>query len=307
MTTDEILRRWSASRGEPAWLASRRSDALARLSGLYEDGLAELRRALDEETGRLLPVAPELIAQGVEALPLEEAASRGDAPSWWPDAGTTTLDAIVEAFWTGGYFIRVPHGVKAELPLHVAAGLKRFGRVEKSVVLLEEESSLELVEGCTELGGGEGGRWSVVDVRVGPRASLEAASVQAWSGGVVSRALKRAYVAGEGRLEWTDANLWAARVEKTIEARLEGGARADILCGGYAGAGESQRLVVLALPPGRAQVRILAAGEVEGLGGVCEHWAGGEAASLHGFFEPLARRLPLEFSVEFTRLLAAVL
>lgn len=302
MALDEkTLRAWSERRGEPSWLTRRRLEALSLLPA--DADRAALERALAEPIGRLGSLAPELAAQGVELAATAEAASRGWLNSLW---GAAIEEPELEACWTGGVYARVPRGVTASLPIHVAAGLKRFGRLERSGLILGEGARAEFVEGCTELGGGPGSRWSLFEAWLGEGARLTGSSVQAWPFGSRSRALKRLRAARGARLNWTDVNLWAEVALKTIAVELETGAAADVLCGGFAAAGQRQALTVSASGPGRAELEVFAAergGRVEASCSRWRRWAGGGDASLHAFFEPLARRLPLEFSVEFSRLL----
>lgn len=256
------------------------------------------------EAGTLGPAAPELAEQGVELLAIEGAEERpqllaqmgsGPDPSWPREA------LVAEGWFTGGYVVRVPAGVQAEFPLHVSAGPRRFGSVERSLVILEPRSSLTLVDGCTDIGGPGGPRWSLLDVSVGEGATLVASSIQSWPAAVESRALKRLRVAAGGRVEWSDVGLSARLIEKTITVELARGASADLLCAGYAAPGQRQRLTL------DGTGRILAAGDIEAAAAEVRRHDGGDAASLRRFFEPLARRLPLEFSVEFSRLLEAQL
>lgn len=254
-----------------------------------------------EPAGTLGQLAPELAAQGVRLLPFAEAGARLDLRAWLGplDERSPREALIAEAWASGGYFVSVPAGVDAEFPLHVSAGPKRFGTVERSLVVLEPGARLTLVDGCTDIGGPPGERWSLLDVVVGEGAVLSGSSLQSWPADAESRALKRLRVAPGGRVEWTDIGLGARRVEKTIAVESSAGAQADVLCAGYAAPGQSQ---LLRLPPfGRA----LAAGDIEAPQAAVSRWPGGDAASLQLFFEPVSRRLPLEFSVEFSRLLDA--
>ena len=319
------LRAWSEGRGEPAWLRRRRLSALERLGALAGEQWSALEQALEDRPGRPAPIASELAEQGIEVVPLAEAMGRFDVERAWgsalrPHESATAL--VAEAFWTGGLFVRVPRAVRAQFPLQVAAGLQRLSRVERATIVIEEGGELEYVEGCSQPAGAAGARWSLVDAVVGEQGRLSGGSVQAWPFGARSFALKRARVGKGGRLEWADANLWACRIEKTIELSLAEGAFGDVLCGGFAAAGQRQTLSLTAAPSAAARLEILAA--TKGDGAITAQaptvrrlrdrfWppdsAGrrAEADALHGFFDPLSRRLPLEFSVEFSRLLEAAL
>lgn len=331
------LKAWSRARREPAWLTDRRLAALARAASTGARG------ALAAEPPLRAPLsAPELEAQGVRVRTLRTALEE-DAPlveRFLPpppeDAGAEA--ALHEALWSDGYFVHAPAGVAAALPVQLGSDLARAA-LERTLVVVEEGASLSLVEGCAGASGAARERAAVLDAFVGARASLSAASVQAWPPEVRYRALKRVTAGQEARVDWLDGNLGARDTDKRLWFRLAAGARARAVVAGFAGPGQSQRLEALVEGGGSAELESRAAVDGGRLRSYLLAGAGvrvtraeaaldlrgltpeqlfylatrgleakaARAAAAHAFFEPFARRLPLEFSVEFTRLLDAEL
>lgn len=347
--TEAELDAWARGRGEPDWLRARRLAAREQAEDAGADWDA-LAAAMDAPPLAPPPLAPELAAQGISLTTLREAAAR--APSLVePRLGTLSgrrldPDAVVnEAFWTDGYFVRVPAGVRAALPLQLGADLSR-APLERAVVIVEDSAELSLVEGCTAPVGASGLRSSVLEAFVGRGARLSGASLQAWPPGVTYAAAKLARADEGGRVEWLDGNLGAASVRKRLRLDLAGaGSRGDLLACAFAGPGQSTALdaYVYCAPGSSARADTLCASGGGGRASAARHFflsdaaiavdgedrrlrledtgedlrfylatrglegAAADAVLLHAFFEPFARRLPLEFSVEFSRLLDAEL
>lgn len=337
------LRGWSQSRREPEWLTRRRLAALSVAEGA---GLAvEITHPFSDERPLRAPLrAPELAAQGVEVSTLRSALESSPelverhlaaAPKGSADEAAA---ALAEALWSDGYFVRVPAGVRAALPVQLGSDLARAA-VERTLIVVEPGASLTLVEGCAGASGAAAERLSLLDAAVGDGASLEAASVQAWPPEVSYRAFKRVNAGARASVTWRDGNLGARKTDKRLLLSLARGAGAAVTLAGFAGTGQEQRLearaggggtVALAsrtaVGGGRLRSYLLAGPEAavtrteaeldlerlsedelfylatRGLEG-----REGRAAVLHAFFEPFSSRLPLEFSVEFTRLLDAEL
>jgi Fe-S cluster assembly protein SufB len=332
------LAAWSRTREEPAWLRDRRLSALSRAAAGGGRGV------LGEEAPLRAPLrAPELEAQGVRVRTLRQALKE-DAPvveRFLPplpeDASAEA--AAHEALWSDGYFVHAPAGVKAALAVQLGSDLARAAQ-ERTLIVVEDSASLTLVEGCAGGSGAAPERASVLDAFVGAAASLSGASVQAWPPEVRYRSLKRVTAGAGARVEWLDGNLGARSADKRLLFRLAPDASVRATVAGFAGPGQTLRLEALAEGDGasaalesraaacggRLRAYLLAGGgvrvsraeaeldlerlsdeelfylETRGLRG-----AAAREAAAHAFFEPFARRLPLEFSVEFTRLLDAEL
>ena len=59
--------------------------------------------------------------------------------------------ALNTAVWSGGSFIYVPKGVKIEKPLqsYFRINTEQMGQFERTLIIVDEEASLNYVEGCT--------------------------------------------------------------------------------------------------------------------------------------------------------------
>ena len=59
--------------------------------------------------------------------------------------------ALNGAVWSGGTFIYVPKGVKIPKPLqsYFRINAEQMGQFERTLIIVEEGSSLDYVEGCT--------------------------------------------------------------------------------------------------------------------------------------------------------------
>ena len=238
--------------------------------------------------------APELLAQGV------------------------TVSASAE-----GFSLVVPSGVKAVF--HLGSELGRPAK-ERSRIVLGEGAELDFVEGCSAAQGGAEKRCAFLQAEVGRNAVLRGASVQSWPASCDYEAEKALRVYGGGRVTWLDANLGARRARKRLKFDLLPGASAEVVLAGFAAGGQDHSWEVEGGAAVRGWAAARGAGRISGPEGL-RFWtvedltarqrlylasrglegAAAEAAAVHAFLEPFARLLPLEFSVEFTRLLDAEL
>lgn len=321
--------------GDPAWLLEKRLDAARLLPDAIPglDPATFSAPAAPKDTDGQEPVerliAPELEAQGVVFMDLARACreredlARRSLYAAVPASGAAPWAALSAALWTDGSLLFVPEGVSAVLPVQAQLrwGDPGAARLERTLIVLERGASAVFLEGCTAPAGLHAGlRLGAVEALVGAGATLSVMTLQAWPRTVENVALKRALVARGGSMTWLDANLGSKSTLKVPELELGPGASGRVLGGGYAGAG--QKLVL----GGRGgAVRLWLAedgGSVRGEGEAevfRYHPPTAEQASylasrgldaraqrrawLSAFFAPLAGELPLEFAVEFERLL----
>ena len=61
------------------------------------------------------------------------------------------FSALNTAVWSGGSFIYVPSGVNVEMPVqsYFRINSKNMGQFERTLIVVDEGSSLHYVEGCT--------------------------------------------------------------------------------------------------------------------------------------------------------------
>lgn len=117
--------------------------------------------------------------------------------------------ALHGAVWSGGSFVYVPKGVKLEIPLQSyfrlnAAGAGQF---EHTLIILEEDSSLHFIEGCSAP------KYNVanlhagcVELYVGKNAKLRYSTIENWSKNMYNLNTKRAIVEEGGTVEWVSGS-----------------------------------------------------------------------------------------------------
>ena len=150
--------------------------------------------------------------------------------------------ALNSAVWSGGVFLYVPKGVKADLPLqaYFRIGALNLGQFERTLIIAEEGSSIHYVEGCTApsymkdmLHAG------VVEIFVHPKAKIRYTTIQNWSKNVYNLVTKKAQVDEKGKMIWVDGNLGSKVTMKYPACYLKGtGAHGEMLSVAYTTEGQ---------------------------------------------------------------------
>ena len=127
----------------------------------------------------------ELKAAGVEVVSITEALQK--PPRWLKQAlgkiNPQDRDPVVAlnlALMSGGVGLRIGKGVTLDKPIHLIHldGGAPASVITRSVVLVEERASLDLLESYGSLGGSEFQRNAVTEVEVGDKASLNHVKLQ---------------------------------------------------------------------------------------------------------------------------------
>ncbi|MBI5135182.1 Fe-S cluster assembly protein SufB [Candidatus Uhrbacteria bacterium] len=154
------------------------------------------------------------------------------------------FSALNSAVWSGGSFIYVPKGVNVALPLqaYFRINARNMGQFERTLIIADEDSSVHYVEGCTAPNYTTDSLHSaVVEIIVKRGARVRYTTIQNWSQNVYNLVTKRAYVYGDGVMEWIDGNLGSKLTMKYPSVYLmEPGARGEILSLAMAGSGQHQ-------------------------------------------------------------------
>ena len=117
--------------------------------------------------------------------------------------------ALHGAVWSGGSFVYVPRGASVEIPLQSYFRLNApgAGQFEHTLIILEEESHLHFIEGCSAP------KYNVanlhagcVELYVGKNASLRYSTIENWSKNMYNLNTKRARVEEGGRIEWVSGS-----------------------------------------------------------------------------------------------------
>ena len=118
--------------------------------------------------------------------------------------------ALNSAVFSGGSFIYVPPNTKLERPLqsYFRINSKNMGQFERTLIIVDDNSDLHYIEGCTAPTYSESSlHAAVVEIHVGKNSRCRYSTVQNWANNVYNLVTKRASVEENGTMEWIDGNI----------------------------------------------------------------------------------------------------
>ena len=118
--------------------------------------------------------------------------------------------ALNGAVWSGGTFIYVPPNTTIDRPLqsYFRINSKNMGQFERTIIIVDENSSLHYMEGCTApTYTSDALHAAVVEIYVGKNAKCRYTTIQNWSTDLYNLVTKRAIVEESGLMEWIDGNI----------------------------------------------------------------------------------------------------
>lgn len=118
--------------------------------------------------------------------------------------------ALNGAVWSGGTFIYIPPKTKLDRPLqsYFRINSKNMGQFERTIIIVDEESDLHYMEGCTApTYTSDSLHAAVVEIYVKKNAKCRYTTIQNWSTDVYNLVTKRAIVDSGGCMEWIDGNI----------------------------------------------------------------------------------------------------
>ena len=118
--------------------------------------------------------------------------------------------ALTAAVFSGGSFIYVPKNTKLDRPLqsYFRINSKNMGQFERTLIIVDDNSSLHYVEGCTAPTYSESClHAAIVEIYVGKNAKCRYSTIQNWATNVYNLVTKRAVVDDWGTMEWIDGNI----------------------------------------------------------------------------------------------------
>ena len=152
--------------------------------------------------------------------------------------------ALNGAVWSGGTFIYIPPNTKLERPLqsYFRINSKNMGQFERTLIIVEDNSSLHYIEGCTAPTYTEDSlHAATVEIFVGKNSRCRYTTIQNWSNDVYNLVTKRAIVEENGLMEWIDGNIGSKVNMKYPCCILKGkGARGSCITVAAASAGQIQ-------------------------------------------------------------------
>lgn len=113
--------------------------------------------------------------------------------------------ALHYALFSGGSFIYIPKGVKLDIPLQSYFRLNApgAGQFEHTLIIVEEEASLQFIEGCSAPGYNElNVHAGCVELFVKDNAFLRFSTIENWSKNMLNLNTKKCIVGKNGTIEW---------------------------------------------------------------------------------------------------------
>lgn len=124
--------------------------------------------------------------------------------------GENKFAALNGAVFSGGSFIYVPKNTKLDRPLqsYFRINSKNMGQFERSLIIVDDNSDLHYIEGCTAPTYSESSlHAAVVEIYVGKNSKCRYSTIQNWAPNVYNLVTKRALVDENGTMEWVDGNI----------------------------------------------------------------------------------------------------
>ncbi len=154
------------------------------------------------------------------------------------------FSALNTAVWSGGSFIYVPKGVHVELPVqaYFRINSENMGQFERTLIIADEGSSIQYVEGCTAPTFSTDSLHSaVVELIAMKGATIRYTTIQNWSTNVYNLVTKRGVAYENATIEWIDGNIGSKLTMKYPSVILRGeGAHAEVISVAYSGEGQHQ-------------------------------------------------------------------
>jgi Fe-S cluster assembly protein SufB len=256
--------------------------------------------------------------------------------------GDNKFSALNTSVWSGGSFIYVPPGVECEMPLqaYFRINSENAGQFERTLIIADEGSKVHYIEGCSApVYTNDSLHSAVVEIIVKPSAHVTYTTIQNWSPNVYNLVTKRARVEAEGHMEWIDGNIGSKltmkypsvylmgpkAMSKSISkdagittyrglVRIEEGAtncKSHVQCDALILDDQSESRTFPYMEVGERDAQIGHEATVSKIAdeqlfylmsrGLTQEQAMGMV--VNGFIEPVTRTLPMEYAVEWSRLI----
>ena len=124
--------------------------------------------------------------------------------------GENKFAALNGVVFSGGSFIYVPKNTKLDRPLqsYFRINSKNMGQFERTLIIVDDNSDLHYIEGCTAPTYSESSlHAAVVEIYVGKNSKCRYSTIQNWAPNVYNLVTKRALVDENGTMEWIDGNI----------------------------------------------------------------------------------------------------
>lgn len=140
--------------------------------------------------------------------------------------------ALNSSVFSGGSFIYIPPHTTLDRPLqsYFRINSRGMGQFERTLIIVDDDSSLHYIEGCTAPNYSESSlHAAVVEIYVGKNSKCRYSTIQNWATNVNNLVTKRAMVDTDGLMEWIDGNI-GSNVTMKYPACILKGDRAEGTC-----------------------------------------------------------------------------
>lgn len=140
-------------------------------------------------------------------------------------ASDNKFAALNTAFWSGGSFIYVPKNTKVDIPLqaYFFINSENMGQFERTLIIVDEGSSIHYIEGCTAPAySSESLHCAVVEIIAHKNAHIRYTTIQNWSDNIYNLVTKRAIAHEGATVEWVDGNIGSSLTMKYPSVILKG-------------------------------------------------------------------------------------
>lgn len=218
---------------EPLWFVEQRLHAFEQFSQLllpsFQYGLSIF---LDPQRVQLDEVDPlsshdervVSVPEGVEVMPLTEALHRYEdvLKEVLVQKELTKFSALHHAYMTHGLFIRIPRGMKMDVPLRLNATTHSTTTIETVVILAEPESCATVIESLGSEDNVRGYYSKVVEIVAQEDAQVNYIVAQHFSPAVVHVTEKRATISKNAIVRWIECMLGSGFLSSTNMMILQG-------------------------------------------------------------------------------------
>ena len=140
--------------------------------------------------------------------------------------------SLNSSVFSGGSFIYIPPHTELDRPLqsYFRINSRSMGQFERTLIIVDDDSSLHYIEGCTAPNYSESSlHAAVVEIYVGKGSKCRYSTIQNWATNVNNLVTKRALVDTDGVMEWIDGNI-GSNVTMKYPACILKGDRAEGTC-----------------------------------------------------------------------------
>lgn len=152
--------------------------------------------------------------------------------------------ALHYALFSGGSFVYIPKNVKLDFPLqsYFRLNAKGAGQFEHTLIILEDNSLLQFIEGCSAPGYNELNLHAgCVELFVGKNSNLRFSTIENWSKNMLNLNTKKCIVEENGKIEWVTGS-FGSKISMLYPMSILNGRNAKCEFTGISFAGSGQNL-----------------------------------------------------------------